>query len=73
MAFPGFAATGFTAYRRKTSAKDYLQATANRDLPCRRGLMIAGALRNPGWGTGHGRASSSKRVNYSTLLNRELT
>jgi hypothetical protein len=36
MILPGFAATGFTAYHRKAFAKDYLQSTANRNLPCRR-------------------------------------
>jgi hypothetical protein len=34
--YPGFVATGFTAYRRKAFAQDYLQSTANRVLPCRR-------------------------------------
>ena len=40
--YPGFAATGFTAYRRKAFAEDYLQPTANRILPCRRRLKDCG-------------------------------
>ena len=33
--YPGFAATGFAAHRRKAFAKDYLQPTANQILSCR--------------------------------------